>query len=420
MSTSPACSRVYQKIAPASTGDALRISVELDWAQQANDTEFLMTTPIYLDGHSTTPLAPEALAAMSPWWHEQVGNPHSPHVAGMLASQAVEHARSDVASLISSDPQELMFTSGATEANNIAIRGTAFAALEVGIERREIVVSAVEHKSILSSASSLRTAGFRMVEAPVDGHGVIDISALERLVGEQTLLVSVMAVNNEVGSIQPLADVVRIVRAAGALVHVDAAQALGKLPLDCSGFDFASLSSHKMYGPMGIGGLFVSSASPVRPLPVLFGGGQETGIRPGTVPTPLVAGFGAAAKLSRTRLDADAAHSRTLSALFLEELRSRQVQFIENVPAQQRVAGSLSLRFPGNEAMSIIGRAGHRIAISEGSACTSGQITASHVLTAMGYTHQQASETVRLYFGRYNSVAEVAEAAVVLAEIVRH
>lgn len=374
--------------------------------------------PIYLDGHSTTPLAPESLDAMAPWWHAQAGNPHSPHLTGMLASQAVERARSDIASLVGADPQELVFTSGATEANNIAIRGTALAALEAGIDRREIVVSAIEHKSVLASAGSLRNAGFQIIEAPVDGNGVVDIPALERLVSERTLLVSVMAVNNEVGSIQPLADVVRISRAAGALVHVDAAQAVGKLDLDCAEFDLASLSSHKMYGPMGIGALFVSAASQLRPLPVLFGGSQEAGIRPGTLPTPLAVGFGMAAKVSRTRLDADAAHSRNLSALFLEELRSRQVQFVANVPEQNRVPGSLSLRFPGNEAMSVISRSGDRIAISEGSACTSGQITASHVLLHMGLTQTEASETVRLYFSRYNSEADAAEAAVVLSEIV--
>ncbi|TIO74968.1 cysteine desulfurase family protein [Mesorhizobium sp.] len=377
-----------------------------------------MPTPIYLDGHSTTPLAPEALEAMSPWWHAQAGNPHSPHLTGMLASQAVEDARSDIAFLIGSDPQELVFTSGATEANNIAIRGTAFAAIEGGIKRREIVVSAIEHKSVLSAANSLRTAGFTIIETPVHETGVIDVSALERLVGGQTLLVSVMAVNNEVGSIQPLADVVRIARTCGALVHVDAAQAVGKLPFDSTDFDFVSLSSHKMYGPMGIGGLFVSSAASVRPSPVLFGGGQETGIRPGTVPTPLVVGFGAAAKTSRMQLGGDAAHARALAALFLEELRSRQVQFTESVPEPQRVPGSLSLRFPNNDAMSIIARSGDRIAISEGSACNSGQITASHVLTAMGFTPLEASETVRLYFSRYNSETDAIEAAVALSEIV--
>lgn len=376
--------------------------------------------PIYLDGHSTTPLAPEAMEAMAPWWHAQVGNPHSPHLSGMLASQAVENARSDLASLIGSDPQELVFTSGATEANNIAIRGTALAAVEGGADRRDIVVSAIEHKSVLSSANSLRRAGFRVIEAPVNMNGIIDIPELERLVSHQTLLVSVMAVNNEVGSIQPLGDVVRIARAAGALVHVDAAQALGKVPFDCTDFDLVSLSSHKMYGPMGIGALFVSSAAHLRPLPVLFGGGQEAGIRPGTVPTPLVVGFGTAAKVSSAQLAADAAHSAGLSAMFLEELRSRQVQFIENVPAGQRVPGSLSLRFPGNDALSIIARAADRIAISEGSACTSGQITASHVLLAMGYTQNQAAETVRIYFSRYNGEADAADAAAALTEIVGH
>jgi cysteine desulfurase len=374
--------------------------------------------PIYLDGHSTTPLAPEAMEAMAPWWHAQVGNPHSPHLSGMLASQAVENARSELASLIGSDPQELVFTSGATEANNIAIRGAALAALEGRIGRRDIVVSAIEHKSVLSSASSLRSAGFRVIQAPVDVNGVVDVQELERLVGAETLLVSVMAVNNEVGSIQPLGDVVRIARAAGALVHVDAAQGLGKLPLHCADFDLVSLSSHKMYGPMGIGALFISSAAQLRPLPVLFGGGQEGGIRPGTVPTPLVVGFGAAAKVSRKQLAADAAHADALSALFLEELRSRQVQFLENVPGPQRVPGSLSLRFPGNDAMSIIARAGDRIAISEGSACTSGQITASHVLLAMGFTHPEAAETVRLYFSRYNTDTDATDAAAVLSQIV--
>lgn len=381
-------------------------------------TESHALMPIYLDGHSTTPLAPEAMEAMAPWWHARVGNPHSPHLSGMLASQAVETARSELASLIGSDPQELVFTSGATEANNIAIRGIALAALESGIGRRDIVVSAIEHKSVLSSASSLRSAGFRIIEAPVDVNGIIDISALERLVGAKTLLLSVMAVNNEVGTIQPLADVVRIARAAGALVHVDAAQGVGKLPLDFAEFDLASLSSHKMYGPMGIGALFISSAAPLRPLPLLFGGGQETGVRPGTVPTPLVVGFGAAAKVSRTRLHKDAAHARNLSALFLDELRGRQVQFIENVCELNRVPGSLSLRFPGNDAMSVISRSSDRIAISEGSACTSGQITESHVLLHMGLTQSEASETVRLYFSRYNNEAQAREAALVLSEII--
>ncbi|WP_189605665.1 cysteine desulfurase family protein [Mesorhizobium sp. M4B.F.Ca.ET.017.02.2.1] len=374
---------------------------------------------IYLDGHSTTPLAPEALEAMTPWWHAQTGNPHSPHFRGMLASQAVESARAELAELISADSQELVFTSGATEANNIAIRGTAFAALESGFDRRRIIVSAIEHKSVLASAASLKGLGFQVVEAPVTRQGLVDLERLAGLIDDQTLMVSVMAVNNEVGSIQPIARVVELARAAGALVHVDAAQAVGKLPLGFTDFDLASISSHKVYGPMGIGALFISSASSLRPLPVQFGGGQESGLRPGTVPTPLVVGFGVAARVARERLIVDCAHAAGLAASLLDELRLLQTKFLENVPETIRVPGSISIRFPGQNAMSIIGRAGHRLAISEGSACNSGQINESHVLSAMGYTTQEASETVRIYCSRFNTQHEVIEAARILSESIR-
>ncbi|MER8852832.1 cysteine desulfurase [Mesorhizobium australicum] len=374
---------------------------------------------IYLDGHSTTPLAPEALEAMMPWWHAQTGNPHSPHLRGMLASQAVESARAELAALVSADSQEVVFTSGATEANNIAIRGIAFAALESGLDRRRIIVSAIEHKSVLSSAGSLNGLGFQVIEAPVTREGLVDLEQLAALVDDQTLMVSVMAVNNEVGSIQPTARVVELARAAGALVHVDAAQAVGKLPLDFTDFDLASISSHKVYGPMGIGALFVSSASSLRPLPVQFGGSQESGIRPGTVPTPLVVGFGVAAKIARERLNADSSHAAGLAAKLLDQLRSLQTKFLENIPETTRVPGSISIRFPGHDAISIIGRIGYRLAISEGSACNSGQINQSHVLSAMGYTAQEASETVRIYCSRFNTQNEVIEAARILSDSVR-
>ncbi|MER9651206.1 cysteine desulfurase family protein [Mesorhizobium sp. M0199] len=374
---------------------------------------------IYLDGHSTTPLAPEALEAMAPWWHAQAGNPHSPHLRGMMASSAVEAARMDIARLVNADSQELFFTSGATEANNIAVRGTALAALDGGSPRRQIIVSAIEHKSVLASAHSLERMGFEIVEAPVSRNGVVDLDRLEPLIGEGTLLVSVMAVNNEVGTIQPVSTVVNLARTAGALVHVDAAQAAGKVPLDFSDFDLASLSSHKFYGPMGIGALFVSSASPLRPFALQFGGGQEAGIRPGTVATPLAVGFGVAASLANERLLTDSAHQKAMACTLLDELASLQTKFIENVPQKYRVPGSISIRFPGHNAMSLVSRAGGRLAISEGSACTSGQIDASHVLSAMGYTLEAAAETVRIYCSRFTTGIEVAEAARILSDLVR-
>ncbi len=376
-------------------------------------------TSIYLDGHSTTPLAPEAFEAMSPWWHIQAANPHSPHLRGMAASQAVETARSEVANLFSVAPQEITFTSGATEANNIAIRGLALAALQDGVTRRQIIVSAIEHKSVLSSANSLRKLGFEVVEAPVTTDGIVDLDRLSTLINQDTLMVSVMAVNNEIGSIQPLGAITDLARAFDALVHVDAAQAAGKVSIDLSEFDLASISSHKMYGPMGMGALFVSAASGLRPLPLYLGGGQEGSLRPGTVPTPLTVGFGTAAKVARSRLAADHRHSSELSILFLKELQRRQTAFVENVPVSMRVPGSISLRFPGIEATSLIGKVGDKLAISEGSACNSGQISESHVLSAIGLSREQSAETVRIYFSRYNTHEEIAQAADLLASAVR-
>lgn len=375
---------------------------------------------IYLDGHSTTPLAPEAQAAMAPWWHAQAGNPHSPHLRGILASRAVESARAHIAELVGTAPQELFFTSGATEANNIAVRGIALAALQAGVDRRRIIVSAIEHKSVLESAHSLASLGFEVLEAPVTPFGMVDLDQLDELVDHRTLLVSIMAVNNEVGTIQPLGSVVALARASGALLHVDAAQAAGKVPLDLAEFDMASISSHKLYGPMGIGALFVSAAASLRPLPILFGGAQEAGLRPGTVPTPLVVGFGAAAWLAGDRMEADAIHQRSLAAALVNELRARQVQLIENIPEDLRVPGSLSIRFPGKDAMSVINGAARTLAISEGSACNSGAINSSHVLTAMGLDATASSETLRIYCSRYNTDGEAIEAARILADLSKH
>ncbi|WP_051407886.1 cysteine desulfurase family protein [Mesorhizobium sp. L48C026A00] len=233
--------------------------------------------PIYLDGHATTPLAPEAEQAMAPWWHRRAGNAHSPHRRGTEASVAVERARIEVASLVGAAPQELVFTSGATEANNMAILGVANAAQRAGDGRREIIVSAIEHKSVLSAAASLGEQGFKIRVCPVRRDGRLDVIAFQQLLSDQTLLVSVMAANNEVGTVQPIADLLSDVRAVGAMIHVDVAQLVGKLPTCVADYDFASISSHKLYGPMGIGALFVSAAAQYRPRPLFHGGAQEGG-----------------------------------------------------------------------------------------------------------------------------------------------
>jgi cysteine desulfurase len=241
------------------------------------------------------------------------------------------------------------------------------------------------------------------------------LDQLAGIVSDDTLLVSVMAANNEIGTVQPLAQIDNIVRAAGALLHVDAAQMTGKLPFDAGAFDYVSLSSHKMYGPMGIGALYVSGAAPYRPQPIFYGGDQEGGLRPGTIATPLVVGFGAAAALAASRLDEDRRYTERLGQRFEEELRSRQVRFVRHGASAARLPGSVSIALEGIDATELIAAVSGQISISEGSACQSGQITPSHVLRAIGMRDSLIRSTVRLYFGRYNTESDAALAADAIA-----
>ena len=344
---------------------------------------------------------------MAPWWHRNAANAHSPHHRGIAAAAAVEEARSDVATLLGIASQEIVFTSGATESNNITLLGVAAAAECAGDSRREIIISAIEHKSVLSAARSLEARGFNIQICPAGRDGRIDVSAFEQMLSERTLLVSIMAANNEVGTIQPIVALLPQIRGVGAMIHVDAAQIAGKLPIDLVDYDYASISSHKLYGPMGIGGLFVSAAAQYRPRPLFFGGGQEAGLRPGTLPTPLIVGFGAAAKLAMERLELDEAHSRALADRLVAGLEARQVRFRKNVEGAHQLPGSLSLGFDGIDAASFINAISDDVCLSEGSACSNGQIQPSHVLTAMGLSEPEIRETVRIYCGRYNNALEI-------------
>ncbi|MES0150633.1 cysteine desulfurase [Mesorhizobium sp. M0012] len=381
-------------------------------------SENTTTLPVYLDGHATSPLAPEAEAAMAPWWHRRAANAHSPHRRGTEAAAAVEQARVEVANLVGAAPQEIVFTSGATESNNIAILGIADAADRAGDGRREIIISAIEHKSVLSAAKSLEERGFSVQVCPVGKDGRLDILAFERLLSDQTLLVSVMAANNEVGTVQPIGAVLPMVRALGAMIHVDAAQLAGKLATDVADYDSASISSHKMYGPMGVGALFISAAAQYRPRPLFHGGAQEAGLRPGTLPTPLIAGFGAAAKVAASRLEQDSVHVRALADRLVAGLEVRQVRFRRNVPNEHQLPGSLSLGLFGVDAPSLIDALADTVCLSEGSACTSGQIQASHVLAAIGFSEVEMRETIRIYCGRYNDVSQIDYAATAIADAV--
>lgn len=378
------------------------------------EVEAELAPGIYLDGFATSPIAPEARAALVAAL-DLPANPSSPHALGERAADIVDRARRSVAGLVGCGAAELTFTSGATEANNIAIVGGARAALRATLRRR-VVVSAVEHRSVLEPATHLRDLGFDVVVAPVDDRGRLDLHELDRLIGDDCWLVSVMAVNNETGLIQPVAEVAAMAHERGALVHTDVAQALGKMPVDLGEWDvdYASLSAHKVYGPVGVGALYVAAGAPL-PDPLQLGGGQQAGRRPGTEPVALIAGFGAAAALAATRCASDAVDAGRRSGLFLDELTRRQVRWRRTTGDAETVPGGMSLSIVGADGDEIATKLQNRVYLSTGSACSSGQITTSHVLTAMELDEEEASTVIRIMLGRYLTDDDVVRAAELLS-----
>lgn len=368
-------------------------------------------TAVYLDGHATTPIAPEALEAMCRQ-AEHTGNPHAAHAAGASAAAVVELGRARIAALIGAEPSELIFTSGATEANNLAITGFARSLRQAGSRRRTVITSTIEHASVLAPARFLQREGFRHTSIEVGPDGTIDREEFRRVVRDAAL-VSIGLANGEIGTVQPIAELTEIAHHEGAIVHCDATQAVGRIPVDvfALGIDALSLSSHKMYGPPGIGALFISSAAPVEPEPLFAGGGQERGRRPGTVPSMLVAGFGEAAELAARHLSADAAHGERLRDLFLETLELVVTGWSPNTASDPRLPGSLSLRFHGVHGDSLVDQLAGSVDLATGSACSAGKIEVSHVLRAIGLSDDEARSTVRLYFHRYLDEDAVIRAA---------
>ncbi|WP_165644379.1 cysteine desulfurase family protein, partial [Oharaeibacter diazotrophicus] len=306
-----------------------------------------------------------------------------------------------------------LFTSGATEANNLVVLGVAEAARKMGLRRNKIIASAIEHRSILAVLEELAARGFRVQLAPVTPQGLVDLPALEQLLDEDTLLVSLMGANNEVGTIQPIGGAAQLAHAKGALIHSDLAQLAGKAPVDVVALDldYASLSAHKLYGPMGVGAVFVSGIAAIKPRPLVFGGGQERGLRPGTLPTPLIVGFGAAAALA----DQDMMHvsqiQERLARELLTELAGRQVKVLQNAASAPRLSGSLSLSFPGVDADEIVNRLSSTVCLSTSSACSAGQIASSHVLKAMHISDKDARSVLRIYISKYNTLEDIRFAA---------
>ncbi|WP_198373298.1 cysteine desulfurase family protein [Roseomonas rosulenta] len=375
--------------------------------------------PIYLDHHATTPVDPRVLAAMRPWWEENFANPASvEHVLGRAAEEAVEQARAHIAELIGAEPREIVLTSGATEANNLAIKGAARFAASQGSDRRRIVTLATEHKCVLESVRDLAAEGFEPVILPVDASGLADLDALRAAIDDRTLLVSVMAVNNEIGVIHDLAAIGALVKAAGAIFHTDAAQAAGRIPLDVNDIeaDLLSLSGHKVYGPKGIGALFVRRRPRIRLAPLFSGGGQERGLRSGTLPAPLVVGFGEAARIAAIEGMLDTGRIAGQRDRFLAALRAAIPGIALNAEHAPRVAGNASIAFPGKVTAQAIMEAAPGVCVSTGSACSSAEIEPSYVLRAIGLDEARARATLRIGIGRFTSPADVDRAAAMLAE----
>lgn len=375
---------------------------------------------IYFDYQASTPVDPRVFAHMRPYYEELCGNPHSSdHVVGWRAKEAVDIAAKHVAGLIGADPDEIIFTSGATEANNLALLGLAHCALQG--KRRRILVGATEHKCVLAALRAMEERYRFLIELiPVDGCGFIDLNWLEDRLGDDVLCVSVMAVNNEIGTIQDLAPIAEIIEKYGILFHSDCAQA--SLACDLSHFnaivDMLSLSAHKMYGPQGIGALYVRRELHNYLEPLIYGGGQQGNLRSGTLPTALCVGMGVAAKLVR---EEGATARQTISRqrdAFVAHLQNLPWPIAINGPRpSQRHPGNANLRFEGFDAHDILLALQPKLAASTGSACTSGMPEPSHVLRAVGLSEMQARSSIRFSIGRFTEDAEVEEAAILLEEV---
>jgi cysteine desulfurase len=379
--------------------------------------------PIYLDYQATTPMDPRVLEAMLPYFTVKFGNPHSTHAFGREAEAAVEKARGQTAALIGADPREVVFTSGATESNNIAIKGAArFARAHArgGAPRDRVVTLATEHKCVLESARALEREGFEVAVLPVQPDGIVDPGRLAEALNERTALVSVMAVNNEIGTVQPLAEIGALARARGVLFHTDAAQAVGKMPLDVEAMniDLLSVSGHKIYGPKGIGALYVRRRPRVRLEPLFDGGGQERGVRSGTLPAPLCVGFGEACAVAGLEMAEEAERLRGLRERFLVRLRAAAPDVRLNGHPTERVAGNLNVSFAGVDAETLL-EACPGLALSTGSACSSASVEPSYVLKALGLPDEIAAGGIRIGLGRFTAASEVDYAVDTLVAAVR-
>ena len=363
---------------------------------------------IYLDYNATTPVAPEVVKAMAPYWREVYGNPSSSHQQGRLSRRAIEQARTEVATLVGVSPEWIIFTGGATEANNLALMGVA---RRQPANKRHLIVSNIEHPAVLEPAKALQREGWAVSLAPVDEHGSIKLDVFESLLRPDTSLVSIMHANNEIGTIQPIPDIARLTRARGIVLHTDAAQSAGKIRVDVSelGVNMLTLAGHKFYAPKGVGALVRGPQMTLDP--IAFGAGHEFGIRPGTENVPLIVGLGEAARLARARLGQRSRHMQSLRDL-LHQLLQEQIPHLRlNGHLLHRLPNTLNVSLPDCNAHKLLAELADSLGASAGSACHSDSDAVSGVLGAMGIAAERALGAIRLSVGIDTTKQEIRSAA---------
>ncbi|KAH8826869.1 pyridoxal phosphate-dependent transferase [Flagelloscypha sp. PMI_526] len=383
--------------------DMLGFKLEMPNKEEGTKTN---NRPIYLDMQATTPIDPRVLDAMLPWMTDQYGNPHSrTHAYGWEAEHAVEEARKHVADLICAEPKDIVFTSGATESNNMIIKGVARFHRD---KKKHIITTQTEHKCVLDSCRYLSENGFEVTYLPVQSNGIVDLEVLEKAIRPDTSLVSIMTVNNETGVIQPMKEIGALLRKhRGIYFHSDAAQAVGKIPIDvnASNLDVMSISGHKIYGPKGVGAAYVRRRPRVRLEPIISGGGQERGLRSGTLPTALCVGLGEAARIAKKEIDRDHARVNELSKRLIKGIGAQVDHVVRNGDVNG-YPGCVNLSFAYVEGESLL-MALKDIALSSGSACTSASLEPSYVLRALGAAEDMAHSSLRFGLGRFTTEAEV-------------
>lgn len=375
-----------------------------------------MTRPIYLDYNATTPHDPEVIAAMRPFLETEFGNPSSSHPSGIIAKKAVETARRRVAALLDCLPREVVFTSGGTESINFAIKGIANACRKKG---NHIITSRIEHPAVLEVCRHLERWGVETTYLPVDEYGIINVADVEDNIRPETILITIMHANNEVGSIQPISEIAEIVRARGIAFHVDAAQSIGKIPVKVRdlGVDLLSVAGHKLYAPKGIGALFVRQGLSLEKF--VHGAGQEMGKRAGTENVLEIVGLGKACDIIHRSLSAGAKHMQQMRDLLFDELKKELALIRPNGHPDLRLPNTLSISFKNLEANRILAEIEPEVAASAGAACHSGTVELSHVLQAMNVPIEWAQGTIRFSTGRMTTAAEIHRAAKIIVDSVR-